>query len=612
MPQVLLPDATPFAFWDDRTHYRHIYHVAQNHPQASDGNDGTAERPFATIGRAAELLQPGEKVIVHAGIYRETVRPARGGTGPEAMICYEAAAGEEVIIRGSVPWKPAFSAGADWQVPAPVQAAAVFAAELPEAWPESYNPFQAGNMPFMVWFPWHKRPSEEIRRTRLPRGGIYQDGRPLKQVVDMGDLARQDGAFFVAADGTRVFLRLHGDADPRQASLELTVRKQNLAPRTAGLGYIRVRGFICEHAANPMPMTQRGAISATAGHHWIIEHNTVRHANATAVDIGWQGDAQPKALVATAGGHIVRKNHLHDCGTSGITGTANTQNCLIEENTIERIGGLNLEHSYEAAAIKLHFARNTLIRRNVIRHIADACGIWMDWQCANNRLTGNVIADVQTLLAGIYIEANLEAHVVDGNVIWDTRDVPGNVPPKDDFPGGLGISSDVCDFTIAAHNFVGRAQGNYAIAMHLCQKGRLVGARVAMCRDVKVLGNMVVESPKRVMFSRIERAACEGNVYDDKPAAAPYEVEEAGRTARYDLYAWQNYFGFDQSGGQAAIRATVDADALTMTVQITGGPAAEGTMLPLLGDAYGGPGPFDAATWQRLRAGEEVTLQLPL
>ena len=74
-----LADGTPFPFWDDRTHYARTYVVARHHLHAADDNPGTTDAPFATIGRAVEVLNPGEKVIVHAGIYRECVRPLRGG-----------------------------------------------------------------------------------------------------------------------------------------------------------------------------------------------------------------------------------------------------------------------------------------------------------------------------------------------------------------------------------------------------------------------------------------------------------------------------------------------------------------------------------------------------
>ena len=47
------------------------------------------------------MLQPGERVVIASGIYRECVWPARGGTSPAQMISYEAAPGAKVIVKGS-------------------------------------------------------------------------------------------------------------------------------------------------------------------------------------------------------------------------------------------------------------------------------------------------------------------------------------------------------------------------------------------------------------------------------------------------------------------------------------------------------------------------------
>jgi hypothetical protein len=75
--KVILPDGTFFPFWDDQTVYRKTYHVAGRSPQASDSNAGTEEKPLKTIGRAAEIVEPGEKVVIHEGVYRECVSPRR-------------------------------------------------------------------------------------------------------------------------------------------------------------------------------------------------------------------------------------------------------------------------------------------------------------------------------------------------------------------------------------------------------------------------------------------------------------------------------------------------------------------------------------------------------
>jgi len=100
-PPVCLPDGTAFQIWQDVTDYRKAYYVDQQHPVAADGNPGTEDAPFLTIQRAAEVVEPAEKVLVKSGIYREWVRPRRGGTGPDGMISFEAAPGAEAIIRGS-------------------------------------------------------------------------------------------------------------------------------------------------------------------------------------------------------------------------------------------------------------------------------------------------------------------------------------------------------------------------------------------------------------------------------------------------------------------------------------------------------------------------------
>ena len=53
---------------------------------ASDKNPGTKAQPLKTIQAGANRAQPGDTVLVKAGIYREEVIPPRGGTSPEKPI----------------------------------------------------------------------------------------------------------------------------------------------------------------------------------------------------------------------------------------------------------------------------------------------------------------------------------------------------------------------------------------------------------------------------------------------------------------------------------------------------------------------------------------------
>ena len=66
-----LPNGEPFPFWEDETTYTRTYHVAQRHTHASDDNTGTADQPFATICRAAELLEPGLELLEDGLVQRD-------------------------------------------------------------------------------------------------------------------------------------------------------------------------------------------------------------------------------------------------------------------------------------------------------------------------------------------------------------------------------------------------------------------------------------------------------------------------------------------------------------------------------------------------------------
>ena len=74
-----------------------IFHVSTN---GCDSFCGTQDKPFRTISKAASVAMPGDTVKVHAGVYREWVSPANGGT-EDHRIVYESAGDGEAVISGA-------------------------------------------------------------------------------------------------------------------------------------------------------------------------------------------------------------------------------------------------------------------------------------------------------------------------------------------------------------------------------------------------------------------------------------------------------------------------------------------------------------------------------
>ncbi|MEV0192817.1 hypothetical protein AB0I39_30335 [Kitasatospora purpeofusca] len=64
---------------------RPTIHVDQN--SCSSAADGSAAYPFCSIQAAADVVEPGQTVVVAGGIYRESVTLRRSGT-PERPIVF--------------------------------------------------------------------------------------------------------------------------------------------------------------------------------------------------------------------------------------------------------------------------------------------------------------------------------------------------------------------------------------------------------------------------------------------------------------------------------------------------------------------------------------------
>lgn len=622
-----LPDGTDYVSWEQPLTFSKTYYVDNNSAKADDNGSGTREQPFRTINKAAQALQPGERVVIASGTYRECVRPARGGTGPTRMISYEAAPGAKVYIKGSDilnqdGWETStlaggggrggarggFRAGARGGAGAGVRGG--FGAggrggttSTLHAWrhaltgamfPDGYNPFSLDSIPG-DWG-WLDTKKVDMGPYFRRRGLVFADGRPLEPVEQSRELGNtplrswipvppatsstatnngmptrtRGGALMQEIGGTpayRFWVENPGNAihirvpEPKldKLRIEVTIREQAFVPAVKGLAYIRIKGITFQHGGNGYPPPQRGLVSTAGGNHWIIEGNTIEWANGVGLDIGSTAWGGIGGSAPQAGAYqIVRGNTIRYCGIEGMAGMG-TQNALIEDNLIEWCGWADAERAWEAAGAKFHGARNLLFRRNVVRHIRHANGIWLDSGNANCLITRNVFADILSVSAAIHMEMNRNPNQIDNNVIWDVRNAEPGTPGQRG-AAGSGIFIHATDRVTIAQNLIGRCDnaGVYPVL-------REDRAGAGTARELKLYNNIFTQCGKAAIVFLNQNNEADGNVFASMPAGQLGFF--TGETKQWlDLAAWRESHGWDKNSSQASMRLNFDPDRLELTL----------------------------------------------
>ena len=571
---ALLPDGRSFEFWEEENPvWEREIHVSATDPAASDDNDGSESAPFRTIGRAAEAAEPGTRIRIHAGLYRECVRPARGGTDPKHMISYEAFGDGDVVISASeevrnfIP-SEGWMLNRNWGAEQP-EDVRVWEYDLDPDLFRGYNPFCAVNI-------LHDRLFIEYDKTDMitylnRRGCVFCDGKPLKQVPLYNGMSKEDNTYWVEANGMKVHFRLENDEDPADHRIEVTVREQCFAPDKPFLNYIRVKGLVCEHAATGAPVPQRGAISAHRGHHWIIEDCTVYWTNGVAIDVGnecWHHTHRPDEII---GYSVIRNCSIQDAGVCGIAGMF-AERMLIEGNVIEGTGWQKMELSWEAGAIKLHNSVNGLIRNNVFRNTFRADHLWLDCGNVNNRITGNLFTDGIEQREAIFIECTRDGiNLIDHNIIWNVegRFDPAKVPQEPGSSGwyklreneavnGYGVYGEGTDRLYVSHNLIGKCRhsGYYLKPVPFRMHGTLRGGT---SRDAKITNNIFYDCGEAAIVFPTRDNTAEGNLYV-RMQGGYLRVMYPEPEVCLDLPSWKEFLGFDREGQNAWFDIDVDED----------------------------------------------------
>jgi Right handed beta helix region/Protein of unknown function (DUF1565) len=537
------------------------FHVATI---GSDDADGSEDRPFRTIQHAADLAKAGDTVIVHGGEYREWVQPRRGGLSDLRRITYTAAAGEQVVIKGServTGWDRV--SGDVWTV------------AVPNSLFGSFNPFAEE-----IDGDWIVYSDKSASKKHL--GDVYLNGTSFYEVLTLAavsdpplrteviddwtgtvdrirDPEQTRLAWYteVGADQTAIWANFQG-ANPNNELVEINVRRSVFYPVEHHLNYITVRGFELAQAASPWaPPTadQPGLIGPNWAKGWIIEDNVIHDAKCSAVSIGKEISTghnyatlrldkpgyqyQLESVFAArqigwdrehVGSHLVRRNTIYDCGQNGIVGHLGCVFSTIEDNHIYNIALKREFYGYEIAGIKLHAAIDVIIRHNRIHDCS--LGIWLDWQTQGTRLSRNLLYHNNR---DLFVEVSHGPYLVEHNIL-------GSAASLEIFSqGGAFVNNLVCG-TVLLEPVLERPT-----PYHLPHSTQVAGYAAIHGGDDRHIGNIFLGGDAALAYgtsARPSRGADHGTVgYNGHPASMEDYLALVGDPTRGDH---QRFMGVKQ------------------------------------------------------------------
>lgn len=401
------------------------YLVDPRHPGASDdaGVPGSAERPWITISRAAEAVEPGDVVRIRGGVYRERVKVERSGT-QENPIRFEAAPAARVVVTGAdrvTGWKRAVPPGSGWREGARPGEESGSGGPFVADWPHSFINHRAS----------HTHPADDYHAVIGRAEQVFVQGYPLWQVPSLEKLSR--GTFFVDLEARKLYAwsRENLDLSRRDILVEASARSTIWECRG---DHIELRGLRFRYAANA---AQHGACRF-AGRGNVIEDCTFERTNSCGAEFRGEDHVVRRCAFTENGQLGFAANRAHRLLLTG---------CLVSDNNRK-----GFQRGWEAGGNKLVLSRDVILEKS--RFLGNrGDGIWFDIGNEDCTVRNCLIADNED--AGLYYEISFGLHAHDNVIIGNGF---AGTPGAWGSSAGVSISSSP-GCTIERNLIIGNKEG---------------------------------------------------------------------------------------------------------------------------------------------------------
>ena len=338
-----------------------------------------ANEQFRTIQGAAKVASSGDSVLIHFGVYRETVVIEKSGT-PEKPIRFEAAPASDVIVTGLDPLT-------DWHKENDAQNV------YSTSWPYRFIPSSKTDA----------YPADEYHRLIGRAEQVVENDHALRQTLQRKDLSA--GSFCVDLAAKRLYVSPFGNEDLTApgGNIQMEGATRSLLWNCKG-AYVTLRGIRFRYAANRAqlgPVVFRGRADS-------VEDCVFERMNASGA--------------AFAGPDQVARNcTFQDNGQLGF-GALKAHQLLLTGCTIRNNNTKGFNRQWEAGGDKIVLSRGVVLEKS--RFIANhGSGIWFDIGNENCIVQNCLLADNED--AGLFYEISYGLHANDnvavGNGFASTR-----------------------------------------------------------------------------------------------------------------------------------------------------------------------------------------------